>query len=75
MMHGARGSGPRASQSRGPSTTASATLDFAQVRSAAAETCMDAGTRLYAAGEAVDRVVVLGSGEVELLAHSSPGGG
>lgn len=74
-MHGARGSGPRASQSRGPSTTASATLDFAQVRSAASETCMDAGTRLYAAGEAVDRVVVLGSGEVELLAHSSPGGG
>lgn len=47
--------------------------DIAHIKSAAVEEHMEAGTRLLAAGDAVDRILVIGSGEVELLAHT-PGG-
>lgn len=47
--------------------------DLARVRAAAHEEHVAAGTRMLAAGERVDRVLVVGSGEVELLAQSPAG--
>jgi len=47
--------------------------DIKQIRTSAVEDHAEPGTRLLAAGEAVDRVLIIGSGEVELLAHSSAG--
>ncbi len=44
--------------------------DVGHIRSAAVEEYEEPGTRLLAAGEEVDRVLILGSGEVELLAHA-----
>lgn len=45
-----------------------APADLAHIRSAAVETTVETGTRLLAAGDTVDAVTVIGSGEVELLA-------
>lgn len=42
--------------------------DLAHIRSSAVEATVEAGTRLLAAGDPVDGVRVIGSGEVELLA-------
>jgi CRP-like cAMP-binding protein len=47
--------------------------DLAHIKAAAVEEHVDAGTRLLAAGDRVDRVLVLGSGEVELRARSAGG--
>jgi CRP-like cAMP-binding protein len=47
--------------------------DVAHIKAAAVEEYVQAGTRLLAAGETVDHVLVVGSGEVELLAHSPAG--
>ncbi len=47
--------------------------DVAQVRKAAVEEYADVGSRLIANGDPVGQVIVLGSGEVELLAHSAAG--
>jgi CRP-like cAMP-binding protein len=47
--------------------------DIAHIKAAAVEQYIEPGTRLLAAGERVDRVMVVGSGEVELSAHT-PGG-
>jgi CRP-like cAMP-binding protein len=47
--------------------------DLGHIRSAAVESMVEAGTRLLAAGDTVDRVLVIGSGEVELLAHTPTG--
>jgi CRP-like cAMP-binding protein len=50
-----------------------ASADIGHIRAAAVEDHVEAGTRLLEAGDRVDRVMVVGSGEVELLAHSSAG--
>lgn len=47
--------------------------DLARVRAAAREELVAAGTRMLAAGKPVDRVLVVGSGEVALLAPSPAG--
>lgn len=47
--------------------------DAAHLKAAAVEEHVEAGTRLLTAGDTVDHVLVVGSGEVELLAHF-PGG-
>jgi CRP-like cAMP-binding protein len=47
--------------------------DIAHIQAVAVEERVPAGTRLLGAGDTVDRVLVIGSGEVELLAHV-PGG-
>jgi CRP-like cAMP-binding protein len=47
--------------------------DVAHIKGAAVEERVAAGTRLLAAGDEVDRVLVVGSGEVELLARVGGG--
>lgn len=47
--------------------------DVAHIKDAAVEEYVEPGTRLLAAGERVDRVIVVGSGEVELFAHTPAG--
>jgi CRP-like cAMP-binding protein len=47
--------------------------DIEHIRSAAIEDHVEAGSRLLKAGDRIDHVVVVGSGEVELLAHSPAG--
>ena len=47
--------------------------DIAHIKAAAVEEYVEAGTRLLAAGERVDRVLVVGSGEVEPFAHTPSG--
>lgn len=47
--------------------------DLRSVREAAVEESVEVGTRLYTAGDRVDRVLVIGGGEVELSARTSSG--
>lgn len=47
--------------------------DLRHIRAAAVEDRVDVGTRLYAAGDRVDRVLVIGGGEVELSARTASG--
>lgn len=47
--------------------------DIAHIREVAVEDYAEPGTRLLSAGDTVDRVLVVGPGEVELLAHSPTG--
>jgi CRP-like cAMP-binding protein len=47
--------------------------DIAHIKAAAVEEYVEPGRRLLAAGTHVDRVMVLGSGEVELLAQTHAG--
>lgn len=47
--------------------------DLRQLKGVAADRDVEEGTRLIAAGDRVDRVLIVGSGEVELLARAQDG--